>query len=223
MMLMMSGKRSRLRWTLTVAVISSVALALSIWGFRAEGTDARGLGRLNPYKRFHLWKDVPGRSFARLGEGSLPNQTLWGVYASRVGSAAASREFPCVSVATITRHGIYGDATECGRPTPEPGGPPVIVVDGESGTKSVGGAVIGESALGAVFTSGVVKVKLVLDSGEGIVRQTSRFSMSQQQKTGLIPFRYIAFATMRDACVASMVGFGASGERLFDLPTELGC
>src|SRR5215467_8820687 len=107
---------TKLGWSgIAVLVCLAVLLAVSS-GTAADRTGAKDRGHPNPYSRFPLWKDVPGRSFAKLGEGSLPNRTRWGVYASKGAAGAANKKLPCVSVATITRQGIYGNATECGRP-----------------------------------------------------------------------------------------------------------
>src|SRR5215216_48194 len=80
---------------------------------------ASGRASLSPYSGFPLWKDVPGRSFAVLGEGQLRKGTRWGVYASRVGGGKRGRNNPCISVARITRDGIYGHANRCGPLAPK--------------------------------------------------------------------------------------------------------
>lgn len=204
-------------------VVASVSLAVLLAGTAADGTGAGIRARSNPYSDFPLWKDVPGKSFAMLEEGSLPNRTRWGVYASNGADGPGGRKFPCLTVATITSYGEYRYAHPCAKPAPEPGRPPVVVAIGGSGPRHPGGPVIGEAAVGASFVPKVRKAELLFSSGERVIRRTRLLNGKQQLKTNLLPFRYVAFATMRDVCVTSIIGYDASGKKLFGLPTEQGC
>jgi hypothetical protein len=215
---MLASMSSKLKGHTKVIVWACLGLLVFTLTALADGSGRKGGAPLNPFRSFPLWKDVPGQTFAILGEGELRNHTRWGAYGSKGGRRAVDSQFPCVTVASITRQGIYGDAHECGRPTPAVGGPPVLVVIGESV-----GPITGESALGASFAPDVMKAEFKLASGERIVRRTKPLNERQQTKTGLLPFRYVALATLRTMCVASIVGYDASGRTLFDLPTEEGC
>lgn len=189
---------------------------------RADGGGSTGASKPNPYARFPLWTDVPGGSFARLGEGELPNRTRWGVYVSKVLRGKYGRDIPCITVATITSFGEYGSAHECGRPTPAQHGPPLLMAPSGS-FPSKSGRIIGEMVISANFTPEVASVDFRLADGTKISRATKLLTERQSKKTSLAKFRYVAFALMKDACVSSVVGYDESGERLFDLPADLGC
>lgn len=208
--------------------LTMLGVSLSVVLFVGSGIAAYGLkpmrlSRPNPFKSFPLWKDAPGKTYAILGEGELPNRTRWGVYASKAAVGARGRKLPCITVAKITQSGRYGNASECGKPTPADDQHPVFLTIGGSGPTHVGGPIVGQSVSGASLVPEVTSVEMSLSSGEKIIRHAKLFNSRQQAKTGLDRFRYVAFATMRDICVVSFTGFGASGEVLFELPTELGC
>lgn len=174
------------------------------------------------FDSFPLWKDAPGKSVAKLGEGRLKNGTRWGVYASRVGASRASRAEPCISVARITAGGRYGDAHGCGRLAPQRGlDPPVYVTITGSGQNEVDGPVIGESVIGMTFKPKVSSVLLRFSDSTEMQQRTRLFNAKQMKKTSLARFRYIALGLQRDVCVQEIVGYGATGTELFSKQTNL--
>ena len=174
------------------------------------------------FDSFPLWKDVPGRSFAKLGEGRLKSGTRWGVYASRVGSRRTRREEPCISAARITVGGRYTDAHGCGPLAPQPGSdPPVYVTITGSGQNELNGPVVGESVLGMTFKYQVRSVLLRFSNATEMAHRTRLFNAKQMVKTGLAKFRYIAIGLQRDVCVQEVVGYSATGGQLFSRQTDL--
>ena len=172
------------------------------------------------YAGFPLWKDVPGGPFAVLDEGVLRNQTRWGVYASRVGKQRSGFKHPCISVASITRSGVYGNANRCGSLAPSrSGAPPVYVAISDSYQAKPGGAVAGESVTGLSFSDSVRSATLTTADGEQITRRTKRLNRWQRHKTHLPRLRYLTLAVRRDICVTAVTGYDVDGESLFNLPT----
>jgi len=183
-------------------------------GFKANG---RGSGSGGAYADFPLWKDVPGRTFAVLGEGSLRNRTRWGVYASRASGSKRAYENPCVSVASITAFGVYGNAHRCGPllPASEPSTEPAIYVAiGGSSSKS------GETVMGLSFSPQVQKVVARFAAGGQITRRTKLLNARQRAKTHLPPLRYIALGLQRDVCVETVIGYDAAGSVILQAPTQ---
>lgn len=184
---------------------------------------AVGSAQSPPYRDFPLAKDVPGKSFAILGEGALPDKTRWGAYASRVGAGNLGREHPCISVARITQLGEYGHATSCGPLAPggRPQKVPVNLLIAGSYNNKPDGPVIGESVGALSFDLSVWKVVLGLADGNSVVRHTKIFNAKQQAKTRLPKFRYVAFAMQREICVATISGYTRSGKLVLDAETQL--
>lgn len=193
--------------------------------FQAGDDRASGSQR-SPYATFPLWKDVPGSGpIATLQEGQLPNGTRWGAYVSRVGKGRLGYERPCLSMARITRIGLYTDVHGCA---------PVLSAESEASSYvpnylSIAatyqirpdGPFIGETVLGFTFHQGVRSVVLKYVDGGQMRQQTRLFNAKQQKKTKLPPFRYVALALQKDVCVGTVVGYGKNGAKLFSAETVL--
>jgi hypothetical protein len=209
-----------------VGVLFGLAAGLTCSAAGAGPTSMNhSTGASNPYADFPLWKDVPGRTFAVLGEGSLPKRTRWGVYASRGGTGRKGYENPCISVALITVFGEYGNAYACRPLLPDPERPvsadePVVYVAIAGSGMEPGGAVIGETVMGLSFSLGVRQVVAKFAEGGQIMRQTKLFNARQRTKTHLPPFRYVALGLQRDFCVETVVGYGAADQAEFEAPTD---
>jgi hypothetical protein len=176
----------------------------------------------SPYDEFPLAKDVPGKTFAVLGEGKLPNRTRWAAYASRVSAGERGRQQPCISVAKITRFGGYGNARGCGPLAPrQPGQPPVYVSISGSYDTRPGGPVIGESVFALTVAPSVRRVELTYSTGGTLTRTTKLFNARQRAKTGLTKFRYVALGQQRDVCVAAVTGYSQNGTVLLEEETQL--
>ena len=179
--------------------------------------------RQTPFAEFPLDKDVAGSGpFATLGEGQLPNGTRWGVWASRIGAGRLGYERPCLSLARITRHGLYADRHMCGELVPaKSGSKPVYVSIAASYHNRPDGPTIRESVLGLSFRPTVTSAVLKYSDGGELHRPTRYFNAKQQQKTKLPPFRYIALALRDDVCVETVIGYSAAGSELFSADTNL--
>jgi hypothetical protein len=174
-----------------------------------------------PYDSFPLWKDVPGKSFATLGDGKLPNGTRWAAYVSRFGPGRKARRNPCVTVASITRKGIYGKAGGCGPLAPTTREPPLYVSVSSSYRTKQGGPAFGETVMALSFANSVTRVELLTYSGEQLSLPTKPLSDRQRQKTQLPASRYVAMGLQRDVCVATVIGYDATGGVLFESDTDL--
>jgi hypothetical protein len=175
-----------------------------------------------PFASFPLYKDVVGGPFATLGEGRLPNKSRWGAYASRLGDGKRGYEQPCLSLARITRFGEYSAVHGCSPLVPtDDEAPPNYVYIAASSQLKKDGPVVGESVMGLSFKPGVRSVVLRYTNGGQLTRRTRLFNASQQRKTKLTQFRYVAFAVQADVCVESVIGFSKSGDELLSAATGL--
>lgn len=206
-------------------LVAGLVVALLSWsGAAADGQNPGFQDHTrNPNRKFPLWTGVPGDSFVKLGEGSLKTQMRWGVFASNPMHNRKGRQLPCITVAAITRNGIYDDPTACGAPMPAVGGPPMILEVEQSNTVHKGGPIVAEDALGATVRPSITKVEVLFASGRRIVRRTKLLSSAQQKKADLDSFRYVAIAMIGDGCATSVMGYGRAGQKVFGVPTENGC
>jgi hypothetical protein len=206
------------RWLVPMACLASALLLLAA----SPRVDA-STSKQSPYAGFPLYKDVSGSgAFATLDEGQLPNQTRWGVYASRVGAGRRGYEQPCLSLARITQFGEYTDAHACGplAPTGDQAVPTHAYIAGSYREKK-DGPVVGETVLGMSFRPTVRSVVLEFVDGRQLQRRTRLFNSKQQKKTKLPPFRYVAVALQDDVCAGVVVGYSKDGSELFSAETGL--
>jgi hypothetical protein len=183
------------------------------------GDMTEAVGRAS-YASFPLYQDVPGRSVAVLGEGTLSNGTRWGAFASRRGTARGRSENPCISVARITRVGQYTTASQCGPLAPRGRSktPAYVSISGSRNNKP-GGHFTGEGIGAMSFDPAVRRVSLIFSSGSSEMRRTALFNPKQRAKTRLVAFRYVTYGMQRDLCVASITGYSESGTVLVDAET----
>lgn len=209
----------------SIAGVICAVLALCVLVSLANAQGARSFSRTNPFDKFPLWKDVPGRTFAVLGEGKLRNGTRWGAYVSRVGAGQTGFENPCVTVANITRGGEYGPAHACGLLLPNAAAPagdlPVEAHFSTSYQLTVNGPVRGESFTGLLLAPSVQRVVLVTSTGQRIKRQMRRLSSRQRAKTKLPEMSYLALAQQRDICIEWVRGFDATGQMILNSNNEI--
>lgn len=175
------------------------------------------LARTESFDDFPLWKDVPGRAFAKLGEGKLRHGTRWAAFASRVGQGRRGKEKPCISVASITDYGEYGAAHGCGAPAPAGNdSPPVMALMTRS--RDLPGRSEGETIASMSFKPLITSIKLVTTK-ETIHRRTRVLNRYQQRKTHLPRVRYVALALEKDVCIVSISGYDADRDVAFEAPT----
>jgi hypothetical protein len=207
-------------WSARLMLAMCVAVGLFV-APAALGSRDMGRSGANPYAAFPLWKDVPGGAFATLDEGELRG-TRWGVYASRVGSQPASRFRPCITVAKITRLGLYGNVQGCGPLAPVGDRVNQLPVDplyGASSRFTVGGEVRRETFFGISLDPEVVRVTIALDPGRSINRPARLVNARQVKKVHLTQFRFVAAALPRDTCIHRIVGYNRTGEVILDAET----
>lgn len=173
------------------------------------------------YDAFPLWKDVLGPKFATLGGGKLSNDTRWAAFVSRLEPGKKAFDNPCLTVASITHHGIYGHAAGCGPLAPATKEPPVYISVSASYRNRPNGPIIGETAMALSFANSVARVELRMSSGGQLIRRTKLLNERQRRKTHLPPLRYLAMGLQRDVCVASVTGYDQAGQVLFESPTDL--
>lgn len=201
-------------WSAGLAVTALLWLVVLVPSVAAASTGG--------FSDFPLSKDVPGSTFATLGEGRLPDGTRWGAYASRLGEAPSRRREPCISVARITRTGEYANRAGCGPLAPE--GKlrlPVYVSISGSYRNHPNGPVIGETIAALSFARSIRKVQLTFSTGGVLSRRTRELNSQQQKKARLASFRYIVLSMQKDLCVESIVGFDEHGSSLLDAQTEI--
>jgi hypothetical protein len=163
---------------------------------------------------FPLWKDVPGRTFAKLGEAKLPDGTRWAAYVSRVGAGRRGRENPVLTVARITAipgFGQYNKSTASGPLTPDgEGDPPVTAMFTESSSFAAHGG--DETFLAMSFKPSIASILITPVKGEAIRKRTHLLNRFQRRKTHLPTLRYVALGLEREVCIANLVGYGTDGE-----------
>ena len=171
-----------------------------------------------PYVGFPLAKDVRGRSYTVLGEGNYKS-TLWGAFASRVGTTGRSRSVPCISVAKITWYGLYGHVSNCGYlpsdSTRESGSVFSVISMTDIGA-------LGHARSSAFFSAAVPadisKVSIRFKPGGLISKRTQLLSGAQQKEAQLDPFRYVAFVMPKGVCVRRISGFDRGDSQVFSEP-----
>lgn len=205
------------RW---LALIALASCSLALISVAEPGAVASSR---NPFSSFPLYRDVSGNGpFATLGEGQLSTQTRWGAYASRVGSGRLGYERPCLSLARITRDGLYSDVHGCGTLAPTAKRQvPVYISITTSFRNRHGGPLLGESFIALSFDPAVRSAVLNYANGGQLNRRTVLFNAKQQRKTKLPPFRYLALGILRDVCVEEVIGYSQSGDELFSAETGL--
>lgn len=204
-----------------LAMLALVVLA----GFGGEYADAvvsaTAVPRRNgaEFEDFPLWKDIPVKAFAVVGEGRVRG-TRWAAYVFRGASKREGGKRPCIDVAHIAANGAYGYSTECGplAPVQGPDVPPVFALSGGNHSNGAGGP-IGESLIGVTFAPQVVEVRFELDSDMSIARPTSYLSRRQSKKAHVRRFRYIAMGLAQDVCIKRVTGVDAQGRTVLDAAT----
>lgn len=199
-------------------VVSLVALLLALAG-SADGhsSAASPSSGTSYYRDFPLWKDVPGRTFAKLGEGVLPHGNRWAAYVSRCDERKRGGEDPCLTVARITAHGGYNVTHAFGPLAPvQSDAPPVIATWLERGFEGEPG----ETMFAMSFKPSVASVKITASTGETLRRRTHLLNMKQRRKVHLPAMRYVAVGLQRAFCITEVDGYSSNGDVAFEGPTK---
>lgn len=147
-----------------------------------------------------------------LGEGKT-RQLQWRISAVRIGQGSPKR--PCLIEQNLISGG-YSQGVECGVPAP-PGEDPLLTQFSASFDRRPGGKMVGATSMGLVFATDVERVSLDLVPGPGQTRRTRLLNSTQARKSGLAPFRYLAFGVARDACLERVTGFNSAGEQILNM------
>lgn len=196
--------------------------AILVFGVGSCFGSQTGARLSSEFDGFPLWRDVPGRTFAKLHEAKLPNGTRWAAYASRVGAGGRGRENPCLTVASITAYGVYGVVHGCGPLAPDGKGDPPVKPMMTSVTFKGAKPVESETFLAMSFKTSIASILITPMRGEPIRKRTHLLNDFQRRKTHLPPLRYVALGLEgeREFCIANLVGYHADGKVAFEDPYE---
>lgn len=155
-----------------------------------------------------LWRALPTRNFATLGEGTVHGR-YWGVYAFLKINQGHNK--PCIENVverTIGRSiSIQTGSPSCGLLAPARSTPVVS----ETALSNVGGVI-----LGMTVAPEVRQLELQL-KGQGTKAFEPRLlSHAQAKKAHLRQFRYIAVGLPKAKCLLQSTGLGATGSTLFE-------
>lgn len=160
-----------------------------------------------------LWKVLPTKQFAILGEGVLRGKR-WGVFAY-AGNGPRSDRYPCIRSVTLGYERglilINDGGPSCGGLAPPRSVP---VTTEHVFTNSVGVVV------GMTLNEAVASVKLNFSAGADLDVLTKRLNSHQASKAKVRPFRYVAIGVGRKACLEAFSGMAKSGDLLFQTPTQ---
>jgi hypothetical protein len=197
---------------LSLLAVFVFLLAAIAWPIGSHGLVRSGqVGKLPPAARqYPLWSQLPTRSFAVLGEGTL-RARRWGVYAFR--RAGRGRSIPCVEIITLRyRAGMVllgGDGPMCGNIS----GRSAIPIFGKSDLNTVDATVIA-----LLVRTDVSALVFRLGDGKVLKFRARQLNPIQARKSKLPQFHYLARALGQLPCFERVEGLGASGEVLFRTP-----
>jgi len=161
-------------------------------------------------KEVPLWRALPTRQFATLGEGRV-NGRRWGVYTFQ--KKGQGRDRPCVEdvLERSTRRStsLQTGSPSCGLLAPER---PIPVIS-ETVLSNVGGVIVGMT-----LSPEVRHVDLDVQGSGRQHLVTRSLSSSQARKAHVRQFRYVAVAFSKGECLLQTVGTSAMGETLFETP-----
>jgi hypothetical protein len=203
-------KGLRLKLMLVAAVTLVAGASAAAWAQAPAQTPSPAAGAQSG--NYPLGAVVPAEKYVTLAEGRV--RTLrWGVYAFRGKGSRSGR--PCLAEVDQFVDGGLSRGTECGALAP-PADWPVFTLfrftlDEGRGDKSRGGSVIGMT-----FGTQIRRVVVDLGPGPNLSRSTRLVPVARAKKANLGPFRYLAFAIGRSACVEGVTGFSASNEKVLD-------
>ena len=205
-------------WTACVVVVVSgfaMLLADSPAVAVEKGPDASARNnRQAGAGNYPLWRVLPTRSYAILGEGTV-RQTRWGIYAFR--QPGKGRNAPvCIEEVGLTFFGMFNTDIECGVPSPPAEWPPFTLTS--ASIKRPESPVVGETVMGMMLGLDVQRVTLHVNPGRSVKRSTRLLSDEQAAKAHVAPFRYLALGLARDLCLDGVDGFDAKGLRVLSTP-----
>lgn len=192
----------------TVLVVASALLVSSAAG-RASNEPARRLS--SSAQSFPLWSQLPTRSFAVLGEGTIRSRR-WGVYLFR-GSGPNGGQRPCIEIVTLRQLpgglSIGNGGPECGAIAP----PATSPIAGQSVFGSVDASVVAVVAGPQVST-----LRIDVDPGAPRAFGIRLLNARQARKAHVRQVRYVAAALGTAGCIEEIEGLGESGESIFRTP-----
>lgn len=191
------------------AIVSAILLGV---GSCAARTHSAG----DEFADFPLYKDVPGRTYATLGEGRLPDKTRWAGFVSRLGHGRRGVNAPCITLAEISRFGEYGAVHECGPLAPVAPNLPPVLANTSVSTFGHGNSSQTDTFIGMSFQATVTSGRLENPDGERIRFKTRALNPAQVRKARVVPLRYAVLALPRAFCVATVSGYATGGELLFE-------
>ncbi len=192
------------------AVVPLLGCAICLFLAFASGQPASAIESANTSessKRYRLWRAVPVKDFAVLGEGTV-RTVHWGIYAYRATSTGA-RSRPCIQEVLATFEGALSSGSSCGQLAPPSDWPNHTLSQVTINRKGV-------SIFGGTFATDLTKATVYLGPGPSVTRLTKLLSPAQARKAHLSQFRYLTFAIARSACIEGFSGFDKTGEKILD-------
>lgn len=166
-------------------------------------------------KDYPLWRAVPTKAFAVLGEGIVSN-VRWGIYVYRDGP----RSKPCIMEANLAFNGLYSSTQDCGGLVPPAPEPIYTLTTSESewpNGKRLESSIIGLAGLSPEVT----RVQVRIRPGPNLTVQSRLLSQRQAMKARVPQFRYVAKALNRKVCINQVIGLDQVGSEIFKTsPTD---
>jgi hypothetical protein len=155
-----------------------------------------------------LWKVLPTKQFAILGEGVVKSRR-WAIFAFANDRSKANTH-PCIENVTLRYEhrsvSISNGAPSCGALAP----PNPVPVTTEYAFTNVGGVVVGMT-----LDPSVARVRMDFSAGPDLDVPTKLLNSRQAKKARLKPFQYVAMGVGRKACLEAFEGIAESGDTLF--------
>lgn len=176
----------------------------------AVAHESSGAGESLPGLAMHvpLWKVLPTKHFATLGEGVV-NGRRWAVFTFARDDPGAGQR-PCIESVTLRyQHGLIAITTgapSCGSLAP----PRSVPVMTEYAFTNVGGL-----AIGMTVDPSVARIEFDFSTGPDVGVATKLLNPGQAKKAHVRQFRYVAVGLSRKACLEAFAGIGANGSTLF--------
>lgn len=202
-------------WRRITLVSALLMLLVACGSGTVEASKASKRGLPGWVMEIPLWKVLPTKHFAVLGEGVVHGRR-WAVFAF-ANERPGARRRPCIGTVTLRYdHGqvsITNGAPSCGLLAPEK---PVPVMTEYTFTKVEG------MVIGLTLAPSVVRVKMTLSRGPDLSLNTKLLSAQQAEKAKVRQFRYVVRGFTRKACLKSLRGVSETGSTLFQT-TPQGC
>lgn len=212
----MQVRCERIIRSLLIGAVIAVGLSAASDATADGKTMARAGSEPGWVRHFPLWKVVPSKRFATLGEG-VEQRTRWGVFVYRPPGEGGGQR-PCVEAVNLSFHGTLTHGADCG-PLSPPAGWPTYALTGMSFQYGEHGRRVGSTVLGMTLARNVRRVTMVFAPGPPVGSVTRELSTAQAAKARVHVFRYVVLSLPREACLRSVSGFDQLGNEVISAPS----